>query len=228
MLGAVMYFLIWIVLQPIRLLTRWKVSGLEHLPARPQGFVLATNHVHYLDILVLGASLPLRYRPWWIAKVELFESPFAAWWFRTMQVIPISRGKRDLSAMHASEDALRQGANLVVFTEGHRSPDGLLQEGKGGAIRLAVRTKTPIVPVAIHGTQHSLGRLLLRRESYGVTVGPAYQPAVTSESIPFNRMAELVNDMMLQIAALLPETQWGFYRQKLLEARALPAAPAAE
>jgi 1-acyl-sn-glycerol-3-phosphate acyltransferase len=227
MLGAAMYFLIWIILQPVRLLTRWQVSGLENLPARPQGFVLATNHIHYLDILVLGASLPLRYQPWWLAKSELFENRLAAWWFRVMRVIPVTRGRRDMSAMHAAEDSLtKHGAVLVIFTEGTRSKNGVLQEGRGGAIRLAVRTKTPILPLAIDGTQHSIGTLLLRRAAINIRIGQPYHPAVTGESIPYNRMSELVEEMMLQIATLLPAEQQGFYREKLLNARAPePALP---
>jgi 1-acyl-sn-glycerol-3-phosphate acyltransferase len=157
MLGAIMYFCIWFPLQIIRLVWwNWKVEGLENLPPRGQGMILAINHLHWLDILIIGASLPLSHRPSWIAKVEIFINRAIAWWFREMMVIPIKRGQRDLTALAAAEAALKRGAVLIIFPEGHRSPEGGLLEGRGGAIRLAVRTGCPIVPIAIWGTEGGL------------------------------------------------------------------------
>lgn len=218
MLGAFMYFCIWIFLQPFRwLLCDWKVEGLEHLPERPQGFALATNHLHWLDILVIGTSLPLRYRPWWIAKIELFDNRFAAWWFRTMQVIAIRRGKRDLTAMHTSEAVLKQGAVLVVFTEGHRSKTGQLQEGRGGAIRLAARSQTPILPMALTGTEAGIASLVFRRTPLRVRFAQPYHPQTAADHISPETMNVLTHEMMLKIAALLPEERWGFYREQMLQ-----------
>src|SRR6476646_8975759 len=75
MIGAIMYFLIWFPLQFIRLLWwSWHIEGLENLPPRGHGMVLAINHLHWLDVLIIGASLPLSYRPAWIAKTEIFAN----------------------------------------------------------------------------------------------------------------------------------------------------------
>jgi 1-acyl-sn-glycerol-3-phosphate acyltransferase len=219
MFGAIMYAIIWGILQPFRyLICRWAVSGLEHLPPRPEGFSLATNHIHWLDILVLGASMPLKYRPIWIAKIEIFENRFASWWFHQMGVVPIRRGKRDLTAMYAAEEVLKSGRPLVVFVEGHRSGNGALQEGRGGAVRLAARTKTCIVPVALMGTEVGPKTAVLRRTPISVRFGAAYHPDAPSGSIPFNRMNELTEEMMLRIAEMLPEERWGFYHDQMLHA----------
>lgn len=222
MLGALMYLCIWSFLQPFRwLICNWRVEGVEHLPARPQGYALAVNHLHWLDILVLGTSLPLAHRPHWIAKIEIFENGFAAWWFRTMGVIPVHRGKRDLTAMKAAEQALQNGVVLIVFTEGHRSRNGQLQEGRGGAVRLSVRSGCPIVPASICGTERGLVGALTRKP-IRVCFGEPYHPPVEGQTIPFDRMDELTNDMMLRIAAMLPEERWGFYRDRMLQSREKP------
>ena len=217
MLGAIMYFLIWGPLNILRKLWwNWKIEGVENLPPRGQGMILATNHIHWTDIHILGGSLPFSHRPWWIAKIEMFLNPAISWWLRTMQVIPIKRGKRDMAAMDAAEDALRAGAALVVFVEGHRSRTGELQEGRGGAVRLAARTGTPIVPIAIWGTEDGLKGAALRRPIH-LRIGKPYYVHTPDGKIPFDRMNELVDEMMLRIAKLMPDRYWGVYREKMLQ-----------
>lgn len=215
MFGPIMYFFIWAPLNIMRRIWwRWRVEGLEHLPAKGQGFILASNHLDWMDIPILGTSLPLSYRPWWMAKVELFSTKFASWWLSQMQVIPIKRGKRDLSAFVACEKALKEGAALIIFPEGHRSDTGELQEAKGGIVRLSVRSACPIVPVAIWGSEHGL-RGMMRREPITVRFGKPFYPQVEGSHIPWDRMNELTEESMLQIAALLPEKYWGFYRERM-------------
>lgn len=217
MFGPIMYFCIWAPLNVMRRIWwRWRVEGLENLPTSGQGFIVAANHLDWMDIPIVGASLPLRYRPWWMAKIELFTSRFAIWWFSKMRVIPIKRGKRDLSAFIACEKALKEGGALIIFPEGHRSETGALQEAKGGIVRLSVRSGCPIVPVAIWGTEHGL-RGMMRREQVTVRFGMPFYPDVEGSHIPWDRMNELTDESMLQIAALLPEHYWGFYREHMLK-----------
>jgi len=216
MLGAFMYFCLWAPLNLVRRIWwNWHIQGIENLPPRGQGTILCVNHLNWTDIHILGASLPLSHRPWWVAKIEMFENRIASWWLTEMQVIPIKRGRRDSAAMEASEEALHKGAALVIFPEGHRSHNGGLQEGRGGAIRLATRTGSPIVPIAIWGTEMGLKGAMLRKPIH-VHIGPPYYVHVQNSKIPFHRMNELTDEMMLAIARLLPEQYWGFYREKML------------
>jgi len=219
MLGAFMYFCLWVPLNTLRRIWwNWDIQGTENLPPRGQGMILCVNHLNWTDIHILGASLPLSHRPWWMAKTEMFENRVVSWWLRVMQVIPIKRGRRDTTAMEASEDALRHGAALVIFPEGHRSRTGGLLEGHGGAIRLAARTGTPIVPIAIWGTEAGLKGALLRKPIH-LHIGQPFFIHVRDGKIPFDRMNELTDEMMLAIARLLPEQYWGFYQPKMLTQR---------
>jgi 1-acyl-sn-glycerol-3-phosphate acyltransferase len=149
-----------------------------------------------------------------LAKVELFQSRAAAWWLREMQVVAIRRGKRDLSALEACENALRAGAPLIIFPEGHRSSTGGLQEAKPGVVRMSVRSGCPIVPVALQGTEHGF-RGAMTRKPITVTFGKPYYPDVQGTHIPSDKMSELTEEVMLQIATLLPEQYWGFYRERM-------------
>jgi 1-acyl-sn-glycerol-3-phosphate acyltransferase len=217
MLGVLFYRFVWVVLWLLRhSWWNWKVSGLAYLKPRGQAMILAVNHLHWTDTCVLGASLPLVLQPTWLAKAELFAHPIAAWWLRAIQVIPVKRGRQGLSALVAAEEALARGAALIIFVEGHRSATGGLQEGQGGAIRLAARSGCPIVPIAIWGTEAGLGGICLRKP-IRVNIGEPYLVSSESSKISQQRMNELTDDLMLRLAALLPERYWGIYRERMAQ-----------
>ena len=75
MLSFINYFVIISLMEicnRLRLID-WRVSGRENLPPRPQGIVLACNHVQWHDIPMIGWGLPLSHRGWWFAKVEVVD-----------------------------------------------------------------------------------------------------------------------------------------------------------
>jgi 1-acyl-sn-glycerol-3-phosphate acyltransferase len=216
MAGAYIYAFLWLLLYGFRRFWwRWTIEGLENLPPRGDGMLIAVNHINWIDIPIIGGSLPYSHRLSWMAKAELFEHPVANWFFRTTQCIPIRRGKRDVAALYASENALRRGAVLLMFPEGHRSRTGQLQAGRNGAIRLAVRTGCPIVPVAVWGTEVGFRGAMLRKPIH-LRIGEPYHPAPQGSHLSTARLEELTDDMMMRIAALLPEQYRGVYRERVL------------
>jgi 1-acyl-sn-glycerol-3-phosphate acyltransferase len=215
MIGWLSYSFLYSIIRALRLVPfRWKVEGLENLPPRDAGgMIIAMNHVHWLDIPAIGGSLPLRYRLSWLAKSELFRNPLLSWWLRQMLVIPINRGKRDLAALDAAVTALRNGAVLLIYPEGHRSRDGVLLPGRGGAVRLAMQSGMPIVPVGIIGTERGLLGSLTRKP-VTLRFGTPYTVAPTADGkIPPELMDQLTTEMMQRIAALLPPARRGPYAQ---------------
>ena len=215
MLSAFLYFMLWAPLWVFRhVWWNWTITGQANLRPYGEGMVLAVNHLHWTDTYILGASLPLSLQPTWIAKAELFAHPLAAWWLRAIRVIPVKRGQRDLAALIAAEDALKQGTALVIFVEGHRSRVEGLQAGQGGAIRLAARTGCPIVPIAIWGTEAGLRSACVRKPIH-VRIGEPYYVTTETQKISRPHMNELIDEMMLRLATLLPERYWGLYRERM-------------
>lgn len=213
MLGWFIYLLLYIWLNTMRWLgwLRWRVEGWEHLPPREAGgMVLVMNHVNWVDIPVVATLLPFRYRLSWLAKAEIFRNPFARWFFQTMHVIPIKRGRRDASALSAAVQALQQGAVLLVFPEGTRSRRGILTEGRGGAIRLAIQAGVPLVPVALVGTEHGARGSLLRRPVH-LRIGEPFMP----QPAPKGMLHAATDAMMGRIAALLPVERRGYYKDRI-------------
>jgi 1-acyl-sn-glycerol-3-phosphate acyltransferase len=218
MTGFVMYAFLYLFIHTMRKIGwwRWSVEGLENLPPRAAGgMLLVANHNDWIDIPVLGAMLPFDYRLSWLAKSELFEHPVVRWFFNNMQVIPIKRGKRDLGALDTAGQELKKGAVLLIYPEGHRSRTGILQEGRGGAVRLAMINQIPLVPIAMIGTERGLRGTLMGKPVV-MRIGKPYIVEQTPDGkIPPVLMEQLTTDMMRRIAALLPPDKRGYYTNQL-------------
>lgn len=135
---------------------RVSIRGLENLEAG-QHYIFASNHLSLIDSPLIVAHIPRTLR--FLAKRELFSIPFLGWYLGHQGHIAVDRGdarstvKSLAEAARAIHDRRR---SVLVFPEGTRSPDGKLQEFKEGAALLAIRAETPIVPVAVVGTEQVL------------------------------------------------------------------------
>ncbi len=130
---------------------RLQVSGQEHLhPDAP--VIYMSNHASNFDILALFAGLPGQFR--WLAKEELFRIPLFGLAMRRIGYIPLDRSDRK-KALHSMTEAakrIRAGASVVIFPEGTRSADGILQPFKKGGFLIALKAAVPVQPVAISGS----------------------------------------------------------------------------
>jgi 1-acyl-sn-glycerol-3-phosphate acyltransferase len=130
---------------------RLEVHGQQHLPAQGPVIYMA-NHQSNFDILALFAGLPVQFR--WLAKEELFHIPLFGWSMRRSGYIPINRSdrKKALQGMLQAVQRINEGASVVIFPEGTRSPDSTLLPFKKGGFSLALQAQAPIIPVAIIGS----------------------------------------------------------------------------
>ena len=148
-------------------LFRLRARGREHLPVG--GFVLAANHNSNFDPWPLGIPLfPKRFLRF-MAKSELFWTPFKQ--FATAAgAFPVRRGQADAEAMATAMQLCREGHIVVMFPEGTRRKKGLRKKYEArahtGAARIALDADVPLVPVGIVGTDR-LGRLAQLRVAYG-------------------------------------------------------------
>lgn len=144
-------------LRPVmRTFTRPDWIGAEHIP-NSGGFVVAPNHVSYVDPIVLGHFLVDHGRaPRFLAKDALFSTPVVRRIMAGTGQIPVYR-ETELAqdAYSAALVALRAGACVCVLPEGTitRDPQMWPMTGKTGSARLALETGLPLVPVGIWGTQ---------------------------------------------------------------------------
>jgi len=135
---------------------RLKIRGLDHLdPSRP--YIFVANHQSNIDIPALVQSLP-KFQLRWMAKKELLFVPFFGWALWSSKHILVNRSARShaMASLKKAREKIAGGISVVFFPEGTRSRDGELLPFKRGGFLLAVRTQTPIVPIAIHGSGNIL------------------------------------------------------------------------
>jgi 1-acyl-sn-glycerol-3-phosphate acyltransferase len=137
---------------PLRGIYRPKTLGVANIP-RTGGFILAANHLSFVDSLFMPLACP---RPVvFLGKADYFESWRTRWFFRAVNVIPVRRqgGPAGEAAILAGIAALKQGHAVGIYPEGTRSPDGRLYRGKTGVARMALEARVPVIPVSIRGTR---------------------------------------------------------------------------
>jgi long-chain acyl-CoA synthetase len=135
-----------------RVVIRYEVEGLEHLPRRGP-YLICPNHESFIDPFVLAAHLPFRVvrQLFHVAATEYVESPLTAWAARQVRLLAVDPDSRLVPAMRAGAHGLRHGRVLVLFPEGERSVDGAVGRFKKGASILAAHLQVPVVPVALDG-----------------------------------------------------------------------------
>jgi len=128
----------------------------------PGPYVIISNHQSYLDIPALLVSLPFNYRM--VAKKELFRIPVFGWGMKLAGYIEVDRSdtKKAMRGMSEADRQLNEGRSIVMFPEGTRSLDGNLLPMKKGAFVLALKNKTPILPITVHGSFTILPKGTLR------------------------------------------------------------------
>ena len=135
---------------PARLLTRARAYGRERVP-RDGGLVLAVNHLHWIDVPIIGALSPRNLD--FVAKFEAVRFPALGRFIAWHGTIAVRRGASDRDAVRQMRQAARAGHALGLFVEGTRQRSGRPGTAQPGAAMVAIQEEVPVVPVAIYGTQ---------------------------------------------------------------------------
>lgn len=128
----------------------------DKLPAEG-GIVVASNHMSYMDALILGEYMIWSGRwPRFLGKAELWKVPVVGWLARSTGQIPVRRRTAQAAdALLAAQTALEKGMAVTIFPEGTETsdPDFWPMSAQSGAARLALRGGWPVIPVAQWGAQ---------------------------------------------------------------------------
>jgi len=156
---------------------RVRTTGTEHL--RGAGTVmLVSNHVSYIDSVVLPAVVPVDFR--FVAEHGVLTWPLVGTGVRKAGHLTVNRGSRParLACAAAMVDRLRAGGSLLVYPEGRRSRREGLLPFRLGAFRAAVDAGRPVVAIAIRGTDTivSTERWWLRHGPIEITVHAPIEP----------------------------------------------------
>ncbi len=148
------------VLRPLMMVaTRRDWRRADRIP-RDGGFVVVSNHISYADPLVIAHLLYDSGRlPRFLGKAEVFDVPVLGRLLVAAGQIPVYRQSTDAaSALRAAIEAVNRGECVVVYPEGTitRDPNLWPMTGKTGAVRIALSTLCPVIPIAQWGSQSLL------------------------------------------------------------------------
>ncbi len=211
----------------IKLLSRPTVKGLENLPDSG-AFLLVGNHMSMVDIPLGFAYLgDPNIRGWAAAKWS--SHPLFAPIVHVGGGIFIRRGEVDRSSLREAIDWLKSGKPFALSPEGTRSRNGALQRGKTGAAYLAAEADVIVVPMGFIGTDQAFRTLFLklRRPKLALHIGKPFKLAPLDENHRNASLRENTDEIMCQIANLLPSRYWGHYAEypRLMELQKTQSAP---
>ncbi len=200
----------WLVKLLARLLLHVQTEGLERIPASGP-VILAINHVNFIDAPLLYTIMPRHITG--LVKAELWKNPVLGLVARAWGTIPIRRGELDLDAFRRALQVLHTGNLLGLAPEGTRSHHGSLRSGRPGAVMLALRApSTCIVPMAIYGHEHYARYWRrLRRTPVHLSFGQPFRLKQPTEAVTHATRQRMTDEIMWQIAALLPSQYRGVY-----------------
>ncbi len=189
---------------------RFDMDGIGNIP-EDGGVILASNHRSYVDPMVVSlvaakAGRPARF----LSKKEVTDAPVVGPIVRSLGAIRVDRQGDTAESTNKAATALRAGELIALFPQGtiprgekFFKPD---LEGRYGAIRLALETDRPLIPMALWGTEKAWPRN--RKLPYllnladppviRVRVGKPYRP--TSDNLD-----QAITELMSKIQDLLPD-----------------------
>ena len=115
-----------------------------------RGNIIASNHVSNFDPPLIGSVIP--HEIYFMAKAELFKNKIIGKFLRTLNAIPIKRGKMDIGAIKKCINVLNQDNSLLIFPQGTRNG----KNAKAGIGMIASAVKKDIVPIYIENSNKFL------------------------------------------------------------------------
>lgn len=126
-----------------------KIIGSDVIP-KEGSIVIASNHKHLFDqcLTIMATKRPINY----MAKKEYFDGKLA-WFFKFVGCIPVDRSRKDDNAKYKALKVLSRGGAIGIFPEGTRNrfKDKVLLDFKFGAVSLAKKTESLVIPCAVTG-----------------------------------------------------------------------------
>ncbi len=211
-----------IVLRPLLMVvTKRDWQGQENLPSG--GFVFAPNHISHLDPFLISHfmvdhGLPPRF----LAKDTLMSLPVGGWILRHAEQIPVYRSTEGAAeSLREAIAAVEAGSVVAIYPEGTitRDPAAWPMSGRTGAVRVALATGKPLVPVMQWGPQailwpYSKKVRLFPRKTILVRVGPpldlsSFEGRPLTDDVlreATNLLMDTLTDMMAQVRDERPTT----------------------
>lgn len=173
-----------------------RISGVENIPQKG-GFILASNHLSYLDPAVLAIACPRKVN--FMAKAELFSIPLFSNLIRVLGAFPVKRNSADISALKEAIKRVNSGSGLLVFPEGARKDGANDLEPQAGVGFLAAKINASVIPAFISGTDVAMpkGKRYIKPAKVSVIFG---KEIPIERGMPYKDIAQNIMDNIRRLS----------------------------
>lgn len=194
----------------IRLTCRVDTAVLQKVPMSGP-LIAITNHTGQIEVPIMFAYLQPRKITAW-AKAEAFDNLFLKVIFSIWNVIPVRRGEADIKSLRIAVKMIKEGYIFGIAPEGTRNKTGKLLRAQPGTVLLALHSGAPILPIVHWGGEHYLKNLKsFKRTDFYIRVGEPFKLNVDGVKMTSEIRQQIADEMMYEIAKLLPEEYRGEY-----------------
>lgn len=183
------------------------VKGREHIK-RGRSYVFVANHQGAFDIFLIYGFLGVPIK--WVMKAGIGRIPLVGAACRAAGFIFVDHSTRKAAtrSVAEAERRLRDGASVVVFPEGSRTPSGKMGRFKKGAYQMAVDQRLPIIPITLNGPFNVLpiGSLNVRPHRMEMVI----HPALPTDGLDTSHKD--LQDLADQTRAVIATDLWEAYR----------------
>jgi 1-acyl-sn-glycerol-3-phosphate acyltransferase len=205
-------FALWFVRFIFYLVARVQVEGLDYeIP--PGGLIIVSNHLGRLDVPLVYIFLK-RDDVTVMAAEKYRKYAIVRWFVKQLDAVWVDRYNADFGVLRVCLDRLRRGGVIVIAPEGTRSKTESLLEARPGSSYLAAKAGVPVIPIGITGTEDRLvmaGLRRLKKARVHAQVGKPFTLPPLKGKEREEAMKMYTDEIMCQIAALLPPEKRGFY-----------------
>ena len=146
----------WLLFFITRLMYRIRIYGLENVP-KQGGALLVSNHVTWVDGILLAGNLPRHVRM--IIYADYAKGGLLGWLMKQMEVIPIktSEGPKSIiRSLQTAREAIKEGALVCIFAEGQLTRLGQMLPFQRGMMKIIDGSGAPVIPVYLDGLWGSI------------------------------------------------------------------------
>jgi 1-acyl-sn-glycerol-3-phosphate acyltransferase len=169
--------------------------GRENIPEG--ACVVCGNHTSNVDPFFLLDMLPISDHLRILTKVELYRIPVVGAFLRSVGMIRVDRSIADITPVRESMAHLKIGGKVAIFPQGTRVTEDESVAAKTGAVRIADKTRAPILPVYIPRRKR-----IFRRNT--VVIGVPYEVNPAHVRLTPEDTERLSAELMGRIAELAP------------------------
>ena len=193
-----------------RLTCRMDAPDLQSVPATGP-LIVITNHTGQIEVPIIFSHLQPRKLTAWV-KAEAFEHWFLNYIFNLWKVIPVRRGEADIKSLKLAVKMIKEGFIFGIAPEGTRNKTGKLLRALPGTVLVALHSGAPILPIVHWGGENYLKNLKqFKRTDFHIRVGELFTLNTEGVKVTGEIRQQIADEMMVEIAKLLPEEYRGEY-----------------